>query len=656
MLVDFAKVFDSVSWKFMYSVLKFFGFGSSIIRWIQTFNTNIKATVLQSGFLSEFINIEKGCRQGDPIAAYLFIICAEILLLMINNNDLITGIKIGDTMHKITQFADDTTIILNGTSVSLLAALNTLEVYGSYSGLKINTDKTKLVWIGKKRFSQDKIDCGKDLDWGTTEFDLLGITFSVDLCKIPSINYSKAEKKIKNELRKWEIRYLTPIGKITVLKTQVIPKLNHFFISLPSPSPSFTSALNDICYKFIWDQKPDKISRKQLCTGILEGGLKMIDIDSFIKGLKASWIRNLYIKTAAPWVQLAKYIVGDTNKIALFGSDWTVQRAKQMDNRFWKDVLSAWACVLQNFHQKYNIYEILHLPLWYNPEITQTTLYIPELYQQGILYPIDLMRNGDIMTRENIALFYNIALDFLTYHRLYLCLKKLIGLTNLNTNAYQRPIFPTQVQLLHRSRKGTKDFYNIILPSIIQGNNFKKKWEADLSLILDTLTWKNIYRICFYSLKDNFLIWFQYKIIYRLIATNRHLFKMKQSENSVCRLCHESEETIIHLFVFCPKSNEFWGSIKSSIFQNTNKNFVCSPSHIIFGVWEDVCSDNSVNIITITGKYYIFKCARSNRSLNLFEYKKYLSNIYNEQLLLAKTEMLVENFFEKWSVLIDLCN
>ena len=66
---------------------------------------------------------------------------------MINNYDSVTGIKIGNTTPKITQFADDTTIILNGTSVSLLAALNTLEVYGSYSGLKINTDKTKLIWI-----------------------------------------------------------------------------------------------------------------------------------------------------------------------------------------------------------------------------------------------------------------------------------------------------------------------------------------------------------------------------------------------------------------------------------------------------------------------------------------------------------------------------
>ena len=78
---------------------------------------------------------------------------------MININDSITGIKIGNTAHKITQFADDTTIILNGTCVSLLAILNTLEVYESYSGLKINTHKTKFGWIGKKRFSQDITEC-----------------------------------------------------------------------------------------------------------------------------------------------------------------------------------------------------------------------------------------------------------------------------------------------------------------------------------------------------------------------------------------------------------------------------------------------------------------------------------------------------------------
>ena len=84
-------------------------------------------------FLSEFFNIEKGCRQEDPIAAYLFIICAEILQLKVNSIDSITGIKLGNTTYKMTRFADDTTMILDGTSASLLAALNTLEIYCYFS-------------------------------------------------------------------------------------------------------------------------------------------------------------------------------------------------------------------------------------------------------------------------------------------------------------------------------------------------------------------------------------------------------------------------------------------------------------------------------------------------------------------------------------------
>ena len=60
------------------------------------------------------------------------------------------GIYVNGIEHKITQFADDTTLILDGSKDSLIAALNVLEVFGSISGLQINAEKTKLIWIGKK--------------------------------------------------------------------------------------------------------------------------------------------------------------------------------------------------------------------------------------------------------------------------------------------------------------------------------------------------------------------------------------------------------------------------------------------------------------------------------------------------------------------------
>ena len=69
------------------------------------------------------------------MASYLFLLCAEILCLMVKFNMSVHGISIANKEFKLSQYANDTTIILDGTRDSLLAALNTIEIYGSMSGL-----------------------------------------------------------------------------------------------------------------------------------------------------------------------------------------------------------------------------------------------------------------------------------------------------------------------------------------------------------------------------------------------------------------------------------------------------------------------------------------------------------------------------------------
>ena len=130
-----------------------------------------------------------GCRQGDPIAAYLFLLPAEILNLLIQQNLNIKGINLGGFEYKLAQFADDTTILLDGTLPSLQATLNILEIFGSLSGLKMNKEKTKLVLLGRKKHSREKLNVTSTLQWNVTEFTLLGITYSVDLAKMQEINY-----------------------------------------------------------------------------------------------------------------------------------------------------------------------------------------------------------------------------------------------------------------------------------------------------------------------------------------------------------------------------------------------------------------------------------------------------------------------------------
>ena len=163
MFIDFEKAFDSVSWKFMYKVLRHFNFSEEFVNWITLFNNKITASVLQVGVLSEFFPIERGCKQGDPISPYLFLLCAQVLYEMIQGNTMVKGIKIGQEEIKIPQFADDTTIFMDGSESSLQQILNILEVFGSLSGLKMNMSKTKMVWIGQRKYSKEKLCCASAL-------------------------------------------------------------------------------------------------------------------------------------------------------------------------------------------------------------------------------------------------------------------------------------------------------------------------------------------------------------------------------------------------------------------------------------------------------------------------------------------------------------
>ena len=74
-----------------------------------------------------------------------------------------------------------------------------------------------MVWIGKKIFSFDTIKTKWKLNWGQTNFKLLGLTFNVAMDKILDLNFNDKIVKIHNIIKLWKRKYLTPIDKITVI-------------------------------------------------------------------------------------------------------------------------------------------------------------------------------------------------------------------------------------------------------------------------------------------------------------------------------------------------------------------------------------------------------------------------------------------------------
>ena len=148
LFLDFEKEFDTLEWPYIQKTLLSFGFCPSIVQWFKTFYDNTESCIMNNGWASNFFSFHRGVRQGCPLSLYLFILSAEIMAKAIRGNTDINGLVVKDTDIKLSQYADDTTLILDGSEKSLSEALRVLESFEKVSGLRLNSKKTEALWIG----------------------------------------------------------------------------------------------------------------------------------------------------------------------------------------------------------------------------------------------------------------------------------------------------------------------------------------------------------------------------------------------------------------------------------------------------------------------------------------------------------------------------
>ena len=143
---DMSKAYDSVEWGFLKALMEKMGFDQRWIHWVMSCISSVSFQVLINGDAKGSITPSRGLRQGDPLSPFLFILCTEVLISLIQEAERskkITGMKIARSCPAVSHllFADDNLFFCKAESSQCQELMRIINVYGYASGQQLNKEK-----------------------------------------------------------------------------------------------------------------------------------------------------------------------------------------------------------------------------------------------------------------------------------------------------------------------------------------------------------------------------------------------------------------------------------------------------------------------------------------------------------------------------------
>ena len=638
--LDYAKAFDSISKTFLQHVFKVFGFGADFLKWVKILNNGCSSSINHGGWISEPFEIGCGIRQGCPFSPLSFVLAVELLAIRIRNST-IKGIKLPSPVDthtiKIKQMADDTTLFLHDKK-DISMSLEIINSFETFSGLKLNMNKTKALRMGTSR-EDDNIQVSI-----VNKIKILGIWFKTDtMANDIKENWEGRIEHMKHIIKEWNKRDISIQGKMVVIKTFLISQLVYVMQSICLPQ-NVLQTINTLLYKFIWQKRYsnrkafEKVKRKIMEAEYGEGGFNMINVFDFQKYFLLQWAGKLEVASCEQnWNIIPRWHLGKlTKENNVFYINCKADKLKgidRLDNGFWKEVLKTYLdsktlIKLEEISRNNYLNQLL-----FNNDLIKykgKTLFFQNWQSAGVDQIRDIVHPS-----ENRLLLLDEINAHIWQNRAY---------TLFEYNALVNSIPPLWIQWIQSGERGTEipgsEAYKLnTKPKYIRNILNAKKdtllphsyffWSRKLNFCLDKTDWLRAID----TTKESRLRVLHWKILHNIYPTNILLNKMKIKETNKCTYCPDNVDYMEHFFCNCPVVQYFWIYIEKILLYKTDKQIKLSSTDILFGIKKDHQTKDHyqhINLIILLGKMSIsiFKKTESKLSIQyIFEREMTIRNI-----------------------------
>lgn len=641
--LDWDKCFDRISFDSVNHALEYFNFGEGFRNMVRTLLVNSESCVYNNGYCSEKFPIKTGVKQGSNTSPLLYVYLAEVLSNCIRQNTNIKGLTLGDTEHKLTQFADDMNLFLVFEYVTLMELEKELDIFEETTGMIVNYDKTCLYRVGSLRNSNAKLITRKPFMWSNGPIKILGIYVDHDVNKMLDLNFIPLLDKTRSICKQWIYRNLTLMGKALIVNSLCVSLFVYRLAVLQLLPIAFLDIFVDIVKSFLWSGGRSKIALPKLYNSKNLGGLKLVNLRAKDLALKCQWVSaakenssirslaNYFLPNLGQDIWLCNFVSSDINQV--FKQD-----------RFWKDVAKAWA--ITYYSEPDNPTRIAAQVIWFNSKIkiNKKLVYFEKAYKSGIMFLYNIWDRirGGFLAYNHVQQVY--GQDCLTYLQYY-------GIISAIPCEWIRDLKATRYivddfQLVYENFDGkmTAIVYDKITSQKKILSKLCEKWSSKFQfpIIYEEFLdhFDRIYKLTKSIKFQNF----QFRFLHRVVFTANTLYKWKLTDSPLCYYCQNQYETIEHLFFNCTVTTRFWEMFRSWFECQTDSEINFTIEEVFFCNHED----QLLNILFLIAKQYIFNRRCLEKELNIYTYRDYMSEIIRIERYDAFLSKRFKPFVKKW--------
>ncbi|XP_026442463.1 uncharacterized protein LOC113342010 [Papaver somniferum] len=277
--LDISQAYGTISWEFLVTVLKKYGFSEKFSNWIMTLLKTKKNYIMLNGGPIGFFGVVRGVKHGDPLSPILYVLAADTLSR--NLSQLIQERKIHPMVirkgiypsHLF--FADDIFIFCNGCKQSLVHLKHLLVEYQRASGRLVSVAKSKSFIDGTSNARQTQIAEYMNMKLYVFPDKHLGVILVQG--KVKTEHFWSFVEMFQQRLVTWIGKLLNFQARLTLIKF-VLSSIPIYNMSIYKWHKKIIAACERIPRNFLWsgnaeEKKYITIAWDKVCAPLEEGGL-----------------------------------------------------------------------------------------------------------------------------------------------------------------------------------------------------------------------------------------------------------------------------------------------------------------------------------------------------------------------------------------------